>query len=330
MLDCEDEIHSRVRLINSHHVLKWICEDIAEKSKVALESMQEVHDRVSFAIYLLRLGNSLSWGAHLISCLLICRIVELVSLREQSGARLRNILDRLQGYLSICLPVAVYRLDNAGIKNTFFSRLRGESVVSLLASELAVAIGNQDNQEFVLEVIPPQSLAHFLIKLELIIVDVNEALADTSDRAGEKLPILIVHGNTNRKFDSLIPISGFESPQNTFRPDLLGSMIPTDACKTEIFIRETPTIAPPSFLELWIIMQPECLEVTLIIFAESLLRDVLVFIEYINIDLFFKLFHKESLALGVDHKGLRGSIIIVEQFILFSSIDTSLLILFID
>jgi hypothetical protein len=53
-------------------------------------------------------------------------------------------------------------------------------------------------------------------------------------------------------------------------------------------------------------MQPEGLEVTLIIFAKTLLRYVLIFIEYINIDLFLKLFHEEPLGLGVDHKGVRG------------------------
>jgi hypothetical protein len=59
-------------------------------------------------------------------------------------------------------------------------------------------------------------------------------------------------------------------------------------------------------------MQPESLEVTLIIFAKTLLRDVLIFFEDINIDLFLKLFHKELLALGVDHKGLRGLLVIVK------------------
>lgn len=59
-------------------------------------------------------------------------------------------------------------------------------------------------------------------------------------------------------------------------------------------------------------MQPESLEVALIIFAKTPLRDVLVFFEYINIDLFLKLFHEEPLGLGVDHKGVRGPGVIVE------------------
>jgi hypothetical protein len=49
---------------------------------------------------------------------------------------------------------------------------------------------------------------HFLIKLKLIVVDVNEALAYTLDGAGKELPVLIVHGNADRKFDPLIAISG--------------------------------------------------------------------------------------------------------------------------
>jgi hypothetical protein len=53
-------------------------------------------------------------------------------------------------------------------------------------------------------------------------------------------------------------------------------------------------------------MQSESLEITLIIFAETLLRDVLIFFEYVNIYLFLKLFHEEPLGLGVDHKGVRG------------------------
>ena len=80
VLDCENKIHRWVLLIDSLHVLKWFCENTTKKFKVALESMQEVHDRIFITFYLLRLGDSLCGGAHLIGCLLVCHIVELTGL----------------------------------------------------------------------------------------------------------------------------------------------------------------------------------------------------------------------------------------------------------
>jgi hypothetical protein len=82
VLNCENKIHWWVLLIDSLHLLKWFCEDTTKKFKVALESMQQVHDRVSITFYLMRPGDSLSWGAHLYCRLLVCHIVELASLWE--------------------------------------------------------------------------------------------------------------------------------------------------------------------------------------------------------------------------------------------------------
>ena len=95
--------------------------------------------------------------------------------------------------------------------------------MSQLASELFVPVGNQNDQELVLEILPaqrtiPLSLSFFIllpvvlkfaVKFKLIIVDVDKALADTSDSAHEELPVLIVHGDTNGELDALGAIAVF-------------------------------------------------------------------------------------------------------------------------
>ena len=179
--------------------------------KISLKCVKQIRNRVFLIIFMAFFYiDTLTW----LSQAFFEDLIEKVScFREQSCAWFSDFFDRFYRKFSVGSFIAIMLLNNFAVKNTHFLGIRRERFIICFASQLTEAICNTYNDKFILKFFPGKifMLFSFFVDFKFIIVDIDEALAYTTHRFHEKIPVFIVHSDPDSKFNPLLPVAFFKS-----------------------------------------------------------------------------------------------------------------------